>query len=275
MPAFLRWCAVDRLHHSINTMGCTGGGAYKFSETFHERLGITLRKMDELECLMRGLEFVLQHVVGECYTYKPDKAPSAVRPVRRSFIPFHSLVPSCWSACPFIHLSHAHPHDAYDCQAPSPSSTWRSSYLSSLGHGGSSSSHSSSSSSHPSGGGAVGATADGGGAAAPEEDGLGLSDTLDQSMGGASIASSTDSRTPDASPRLRATSASSVGSSHSHFPIPSPPRAGSGGDAADGSTAGAGGGRRPAPVRLSLSLTSVVHMVGGFEMRKKQSWHFL
>lgn len=24
----------NRLHHSINTMGCTGGGAYKFSEMF-------------------------------------------------------------------------------------------------------------------------------------------------------------------------------------------------------------------------------------------------
>jgi hypothetical protein len=48
--------------------------------SLQERLGITLRKMDELECLMRGLEFVLQHVVGECYTYKPDRAPST--PVR-------------------------------------------------------------------------------------------------------------------------------------------------------------------------------------------------
>jgi hypothetical protein len=45
---------------------------------FDDRLGITLKKMDELECLMRGLEFVLQHVVGECYTYKPDpKAPTS------------------------------------------------------------------------------------------------------------------------------------------------------------------------------------------------------
>lgn len=27
----------NRLHHSINTMGCTGGGAYKFSEMFQVR----------------------------------------------------------------------------------------------------------------------------------------------------------------------------------------------------------------------------------------------
>lgn len=126
----------NRLHHSINTMGCTGGGAYKFSEMFHvraepwivsyhmymltpprpslpclpacslftsshhttpqrhhhqERLGITLRKMDELECLMRGLEFVLVHVVGECYTYKPDRAPNPVRHLRTNT---HSRAPS-------------------------------------------------------------------------------------------------------------------------------------------------------------------------------------
>ena len=123
----------NRLHHSINTMGCTGGGAYKFSEMFHvraetwivsyhihadaatplpaclpahsshhhttpqrhhhqERLGITLRKMDELECLMRGLEFVLVHVVGECYTYKPDRAPNPVRYLRMKTFPRPSVL---------------------------------------------------------------------------------------------------------------------------------------------------------------------------------------
>jgi type II pantothenate kinase len=73
---------VCRLHHSITTIGCTGGGAYKFSSLFQDRLDITLKKMDELECLMKGLEFVLHHVVGECYTFKPD--PVQVR---------HNLVP--------------------------------------------------------------------------------------------------------------------------------------------------------------------------------------
>jgi pantothenate kinase len=44
---------VRRLHHNITAIGCTGGGAYKFSQMFNERLGITLKKSDELECLMR------------------------------------------------------------------------------------------------------------------------------------------------------------------------------------------------------------------------------
>ncbi len=80
LVAILYLLYLDSLHHSINSMGCTGGGAYKFSDLFQERLGITLRKMDELDCLMRGLEFVLQHVVGECYTYKPDKSLSMPLP---------------------------------------------------------------------------------------------------------------------------------------------------------------------------------------------------
>lgn len=72
------------LHQSINSIGCTGGGAYKFSNLFSERLGINLRKMDELDCLMRGLEFVLQHVVGECYTYKCE--PSKFVSISTAFI---------------------------------------------------------------------------------------------------------------------------------------------------------------------------------------------
>ena len=59
----------NHLHHSINTMGCTGGGAYKYSSLFESQLGIQLIKLDELDCLMTGLQFVLLHVVGECYTY--------------------------------------------------------------------------------------------------------------------------------------------------------------------------------------------------------------
>jgi len=40
-------------HREIRTIASTGGGAFKFSKLFEEELGITLRKCDELECLIR------------------------------------------------------------------------------------------------------------------------------------------------------------------------------------------------------------------------------
>ena len=38
---------------------CTGGGAHKFSQAFQDKLGIEVKKCDELECLVTGLNFCL------------------------------------------------------------------------------------------------------------------------------------------------------------------------------------------------------------------------
>jgi type II pantothenate kinase len=38
----------------------TGGGAYKFSELFKEKLGISLEKEDEMDCLVTGANFLLK-----------------------------------------------------------------------------------------------------------------------------------------------------------------------------------------------------------------------
>jgi type II pantothenate kinase len=60
------------LHRNIQTIGCTGGGAYKFASEFRERLGIDVIRSDELDCLVLGLHFALTNIVGECYTYRPE-----------------------------------------------------------------------------------------------------------------------------------------------------------------------------------------------------------
>ncbi|RHY31587.1 hypothetical protein DYB32_003349 [Aphanomyces invadans] len=57
-------------HRDIRTMACTGGGAFKFSKLFEDHLGISLQKCDELDCLIRGMVFVMRHVADECYTFK-------------------------------------------------------------------------------------------------------------------------------------------------------------------------------------------------------------
>lgn len=38
----------------------TGGGAYKFADLFRERLGVSLDKEDEMDCLVAGANFLLK-----------------------------------------------------------------------------------------------------------------------------------------------------------------------------------------------------------------------
>ena len=38
----------------------TGGGAYKYADLFKERLGVSLDKEDEMDCLVAGANFLLK-----------------------------------------------------------------------------------------------------------------------------------------------------------------------------------------------------------------------
>lgn len=38
----------------------TGGGAYKYADLFKEKLGISLDKEDEMDCLVGGINFLLK-----------------------------------------------------------------------------------------------------------------------------------------------------------------------------------------------------------------------
>lgn len=41
-------------------MKATGGGAFKFANLFKEKLGVTLDKVDEMDCLVAGANFLLK-----------------------------------------------------------------------------------------------------------------------------------------------------------------------------------------------------------------------
>ncbi|ETO15636.1 hypothetical protein RFI_21728, partial [Reticulomyxa filosa] len=52
----------------------TGGGAYKYASMLTEHLGVVVKKGDELQCLLRGLNFLLTYVPDECYyLLNPEK----------------------------------------------------------------------------------------------------------------------------------------------------------------------------------------------------------
>lgn len=61
----------SQVHRNIQALGCTGGGAFKFEQSFLQRLGVKMLQMDEMECLVRGLQFALANIPEECYTYRP------------------------------------------------------------------------------------------------------------------------------------------------------------------------------------------------------------
>ncbi|CAA2951734.1 pantothenate kinase 2 [Olea europaea subsp. europaea] len=47
----------------------TGGGAYKFADLFKERLGISIEKEDEMNCLVAGANFLLKAIRHEAFTH--------------------------------------------------------------------------------------------------------------------------------------------------------------------------------------------------------------
>ena len=47
----------------------TGGGAYKFYDRIKERLGVDVVREDEMECLIRGLDFFISEIPQEIFTY--------------------------------------------------------------------------------------------------------------------------------------------------------------------------------------------------------------
>lgn len=58
---------------SCNFVHVTGGGAYKFSSTIQEQLpDITIKKYDEMECLIKGLNFLLKNLNDETFIYNQD-----------------------------------------------------------------------------------------------------------------------------------------------------------------------------------------------------------
>ena len=78
MPNAMRLIRAHNLDKHIVEMGATGGGAHKYSSLWQEELGIAIRKYDELDSMVAGMQFVLSTVVGECYTFRPGTSSSTL-----------------------------------------------------------------------------------------------------------------------------------------------------------------------------------------------------
>ncbi|KAB2609337.1 pantothenate kinase 2 [Pyrus ussuriensis x Pyrus communis] len=59
----------DAPTNESSVIKATGGGAYKFADLFKERLGVSLDKEDEMNCLVSGANFLLKAIRHEAFTH--------------------------------------------------------------------------------------------------------------------------------------------------------------------------------------------------------------
>ncbi|ORY85507.1 type II pantothenate kinase [Protomyces lactucae-debilis] len=63
------------LKHSNICIMATGGGAYKFYEMIKQELGVNIYQEDEMQCLIVGLDFFINEIPGEVFTFGSEAEP--------------------------------------------------------------------------------------------------------------------------------------------------------------------------------------------------------
>lgn len=58
MDNFIRLAKEKEFSKLHNITHATGGGAYKFEEKFRTEVNLRLNKLDEINCLIQGLNFI-------------------------------------------------------------------------------------------------------------------------------------------------------------------------------------------------------------------------
>uniref|UniRef100_A0A0E0B5Q7 Pantothenate kinase 2 n=1 Tax=Oryza glumipatula TaxID=40148 RepID=A0A0E0B5Q7_9ORYZ len=61
------WCSGAQPDNIV--IKATGGGAFKYADLFKERLGVSLEKEDEMDCLVAGANFLLKSIRHEAFTH--------------------------------------------------------------------------------------------------------------------------------------------------------------------------------------------------------------
>ncbi|XP_046852774.1 4'-phosphopantetheine phosphatase-like isoform X2 [Xenia sp. Carnegie-2017] len=56
----------------------TGGGAFKYRDMITKKLGVRVDKEDEMQCLIRGCNFMLHNIPNEVFEFRRDQTPQYV-----------------------------------------------------------------------------------------------------------------------------------------------------------------------------------------------------
>ncbi len=62
----------SRIADHLHSVGCTGGGAYKYEPFMRETLKLRVQQNDEMDCIVRGLQFATENIEGEVYSFCCD-----------------------------------------------------------------------------------------------------------------------------------------------------------------------------------------------------------
>ena len=69
--------------HQIKHINATGGGAFKFASLLKNRFGLEVNKLDEMESLIKGLNFLLMNLPNESFKFTKEK--------KREYISFQEV----------------------------------------------------------------------------------------------------------------------------------------------------------------------------------------
>ncbi|XP_053700860.1 pantothenate kinase 2, mitochondrial [Synchiropus splendidus] len=78
LPVFLQMVRSKHFSSLHTTLCATGGGAYKFEPDFRSMADLELHKLDELDCLIRGvlyIDSVVSSGLSECYYFENPSDP--------------------------------------------------------------------------------------------------------------------------------------------------------------------------------------------------------
>lgn len=74
---FMRKLQADQKRHGTKSeelcVVATGGGAFKYYDKITEVLGVEVRREDEMECLIEGLDFFINEIPNEVFTYSEEE----------------------------------------------------------------------------------------------------------------------------------------------------------------------------------------------------------
>merc|ERR1712052_27071 len=59
----------------VKEVKVTGGGAYKFADLIENKLGLRIAKEDEMECMIKGCNFLLRNITEESFSYQKKDGP--------------------------------------------------------------------------------------------------------------------------------------------------------------------------------------------------------
>jgi type II pantothenate kinase len=81
--SFVQFLRRTKLHERYGPgrtgrVNATGGGAYKYAGVVAEQLGLALVQLDEMTCLVKGLNFLLRHCENEMFCLEPNPDLSVV-----------------------------------------------------------------------------------------------------------------------------------------------------------------------------------------------------